>query len=289
MKKHILYLTAGFFIISCGSDNDKYTVSDDGNGTHSPRISKVTEIQYLNEGDGNITDKEYIIEYSYNNQNMISEKKDNFQIISYVYSNMKQIILVETKVPIARGYEKTKFIYGDVLYAKTKKPIVIVSENSHGVIDYNGQPVASLGSQINYDYEYNDNGEATQLKSSQYTYLVDSSGNLKQYMYNKSGKIIQENFKDKIKKKYTYNTFGKLSVKTIYHYNRIMSDIITRIEYSYDNKHLIVLSKEYDVSKTTGEKELVRIKKYSYENKPYYSNPSPNHLDQGQYSSSGIY
>ena len=284
MKKLFIYTIIVLAMIGCGSNDTKYSVTDDGNGTHSPRIMRVALTEYSYDDN---TTKEMTILYKYNKENLLIEKKelDDNSTTSYAYNSKKQVILVNHLTARAHGYEKKKFIYGDVLYEKTNQPIVISNESSHGLYNDNGRFLQGGISHINYEYEYNDSGKVTKLNSSTYAYEVGEPV-IRKYIYNKNKKIIQEYHDDRITKQYTYTTSGKLSTEYTYNYQRIGSDSI--IEYSYNDENLIISARTYDIE-NSGEKTLRETKKYIYENKPYYSNQSPSYLDQGQYSSSGIY
>jgi len=280
MKKLLIFTVTALVMFGCGSSNgEKYSVTDDGNGTKSPRISKVLITQFTDNNETNVK----TILYRYDKNNLLVEKKrqdnDVEDTKTYIYNNLKQIKKLSwTDVMWAGG--SSKFIYDDVLYAKTKLPIVLSNEYEYG-FNLGGRTV-----NISYEYEYNDKDEAIRLASSK-TILKSSSLSLtdqelintvmssSHYIYNKNGKIIQEILEDagtKSTYRYLYNSFGKLSMVEG-----------KGIKYFYNNKGLLISSEKYN------DNVLIEKREYSYENKPYYSNPSPSYMDQGQYSSSGIY
>ena len=73
MKKLFIYIIIVLTMIGCGSNDTKYSVTDDGNGTHSPRIMRVALTEYSYDDN---TTKEMTILYKYNKENLLIEKKE---------------------------------------------------------------------------------------------------------------------------------------------------------------------------------------------------------------------
>ncbi|RUM68437.1 MAG: hypothetical protein DSZ08_08240 [Sulfurovum sp.] len=282
MKKIVITSIAMLIIIGCGnSKNKEFRVTDDGNGTKSPRIAKVLVTNYESVDE---IDKTSIV-YHYNQENLLIEKEnleEPVKTTTYSYNNMKQISKIRWRDDLFIG-AKSIFLYGKTLYQKTKLPIV--SSNIY-TFTFHGR---SKTVRIEYEYEYNSEDEATKLISSQNILTgtdmpsrnqeeIGTAILSKKYIYDTNGSIIEtiENENESIK--YTYNALGKLSSK---------ENNYRRVEYTYDTQGLLVLAKEYEIQESE-DKKLLKTKKYIYENKPYYSNPSPDDLDQGQYIFSGI-
>jgi len=285
MKKIMIFTVAVLAMLGCGSSHsEKYSVTDDGNGTKSPRISKIVVATYI---EGNLTDEWNII-YHYNKQDLLVQKqyKEYDANESYTYNGMRQIVSLIGNEGITHGRNETEFVYSKSVWSKTNRSVLTQTKHKYGIYDDNGQYFGKPTTySINYNYKYNDKGEVVLLESSEQPYEIGDK-KIVQYIYDKIGKVIQENVDGVKIKKYIYNKYGKLKSEYTYNYSRVGRD--GRIDYFYNNKQLLTSSKEYSVE-DDGERFLGEMKTYSYENKPYYSNPSPSYLDQGQYSSSGIY
>jgi len=282
MKMYIYGIMSLFILIGCGSSSEKYKIEDDGNGTRSPRISKVVITNYNNEDN---TSDETTVSYDYDKNNLLVSKKEHpknsdefIPGTRYTYNAKKQIKEIYWWEAMFIG-GSSEFIYGETMYHKSKLPSLeynIHESGGHG----SGRTV-----KISYVYDYNDKAEVVRLKSS--TNILSGStmpgdggyiGSILakvQYIYDNNGRIIEEQrinygtppYQYETKTKYTYDEYGKLTNDSSW-------------KYIYNSEHLLIRAESNDGDS---------IKKYFYENKAYYSNPSPSYLDQGQYSSSGIY
>ena len=286
MKKYLYsFLTLlALILIGCGSDNDKsFSVYDDGNGTKSPRISKVIREDY---SDGNITYKyEDRYKYDENNSLLINvevENNDDYPAgYTYSYSTNKQ--LIEKSYGSFYNYSTTEYKYSNSLYMhNTNLPVLISKERSGSTLF-----IPEDGSIEYYHYELNKEGKATRLKNitiqnrDRYTLTYSKEKEYKSYIYDSNGKVIQVLYANGDKEIFRYD--DRQHIKSIEHYSK-----------DSDNGYLYIMSKEnfiykgdllkvkevYYRSKENEKFELSSKKTYTYENKPYYEAPSLVHINE---------
>jgi len=272
MKKYIYsFLTLlALILIGCGSDNDKsFSVYDDGNGTKSPRISKVIREDY---SDGNMTYKyEDRYKYDENNSLLINveiESSDGDSTgYTYSYSTNKQLIEKS-----GGHYSTEEYKYSNSLYMyNTNLPVLISKERwaymrfipTHGTIEY-------------YHYELNKEGKAIRLKNITIQVVnYDEEKEYKSYIYDSNGKVIQVLYANGSKEIYTYD--DRQHIKSIEHYLNDSENgniYIGEKENFIYKGDLLKVKEVYYRSKENEKFELSSKETYTYENKPYYEAPS---------------
>ena len=260
MKKLFIYTILVLAMIGCGSNGTKYSVTDDGNGTRSPRISKTLEESF---NDGNLTES-YESNYTYNNQNLLVEIARQFETTSYEYNKNKQILDVSIKhIGGAFVYTNQHYNYSQDLFMKNKLPVVVFRDE---VTTFRG--MANKGIR-EYTYQLDENGKAiwlvstivktTGLNSAEYT--VDDIMN---YHYDTDNRRIEIVHEDGKKEKISYTDFGALASS---------ESSLFKTVYKYNKNHLLHSTEQY-VKNDNNEWELIDKTTYFYEDKPYYSAPS---------------
>ena len=280
MKKYIYsFLTLlALMLIGCGSDNDKsFSVYDDGNGTKSPRISKIIIVDY---NDGNITNKRED-KYIYNNNNILVEvvgKGSDTYSYKYEYKYRENKQLMEKVFNSSKVHSVIVYNYSDSLYMNNVELPVLTSESKKTLQDgiLVPQPMITLY----YHYEVNTEGKAVRLKNTTIQmYSQEHEG--KSYMYDSNGKVIQVLSPDGSKKIYTYD--DRQHIKSIEHYlnDSENGNIYIGEKENFIYKGDLLKVKEVYYRNNEDEKfELSSKETYTYENKPYYEAPSLVHIDE---------
>ena len=260
MKKLFIYTILVLAMIGCGSNGTKYSVTDDGNGTRSPRISKTLEESF---NDGNLTESDES-NYTYNNQNLLIEIAGQYNTTSYKYNKNKQIL----DVTINRGggafvYTSQHYNYSQDLFMKNKLPVVVSRDE---VTIFRG--IANHGIR-EYTYKLDENGKAIWLVST----IVKTTGinsteysvqDIMNYHYDTDNRRIEIVHEDGGKEKISYTDFGALASS---------ESSVHKTVHKYDKNHLLHSTKKY-VKNDNNEWELIDKTTYFYEDKPYYSAPS---------------
>ena len=283
LKTLFLLSFISIFITSCGSDKkNSYKISDDHNGTKSPRIKNVIE----RTADNNKS-KETITKYTYNKDNLLILKershtqKREYDIIekaTYSYNKQKQLSkrrYSTSSVPSLASNSRT-FAYNDILHKETKLPIVLTeSTESRGVSctktyvylldkDNFARTISSIDSVCSYSYTLYSLGVQTTTVTYMYTY--DANGNMK------SRKSIEKH-KDFTNTSTTYFTYtSNNQVK------EIMDERRKKV-FLYDKNNLLQTVEYYTRDFKHKNYELRSREIYSYENKPYYHKQAPTSLD----------
>jgi len=282
MKNIFLSLILLWIMVGCG-DSNNMTLSDDGNGTRSPRISKVLQIKYLQYLDRNET-KRIEIEYVYNNNLLVQKnltKNSNYPIIKYSYNHLKQIIEYDNRIDLSFGNAIVYHYDKNLVDAKWKLPVIRFNENifySHGDI---------FKRKTTYDYMLDDNGEALNIISSHntQTMILFGGGHVDNppdkdttYFYDKNGRITQI-ISDGVVTNFYYNKINKLMKE---------ESEDEKTEYIYNKKGLAIASTKYEKN-SSNEWYIVESNKYFYEDKKYFLKSSLSEFEQGQYIESDIY
>ena len=279
LKTLFLLSFISIFITSCGSDKkNSYKISDDHNGTKSPRIKNVI----YRTADNNKSE-ETITKYTYNKDNLLilkersyTQKKEYDFTAKVTYSHNKQKQLSKRQysthhVPDING-NTTIFAYNDILHKETKLPIVLTeSTESRGASCTNTyvylldkDNFATTISSIDYVCSTSLPLDLTRTVTYMYTY--DANGNIK------SRKSI-EKYKNYTNTSTTYFTYtSNNQVK------EIMDERRKKV-FLYDKNNLLQTVEYYTRDSKHKNYELRSREIYSYENKPYYHKQVPTSLD----------
>ena len=280
LKTLFLLSFISIFITSCGSDKkNSYKISDDHNGTKSPRIKNVI----YRTADNNKSE-ETITKYTYNKDNLLilkersyTQKKENDFAGRVIYSHNKQKQLskrddyASNRLPDIFG-TRTIFAYNDILHKETKLPIILTeSTKSRGVSCTNTyvylldkDNFATTISSI--DYVCSTSLPFDLTKTVRYMYTHDANGNIK------SRKSIEKH-KDFINTSTIYFTYtSNNQVK------EIMDERRKKV-FLYDKNNLLQTVEYYTRDSKHINYELQSREIYSYENKPYYHKQVPTSLD----------
>lgn len=247
-------------IASCASNNNKkiYTVTDDHNGTKSPRVKEI-----VTKSADNNKSEETITQYTYNDQNLLISKKTSYMQkpkenedtqdiseITYTYTQDKQLKTRDYKGSdlFNRGGSQTEYIYGDIIYEDTKLPVV------------DTVTITSRGGTCTYKHTYilNSSNHATSIDKITENSQIGDPGYVPQPDYNDT-RVSGEPIYNKNTQKHTESNTGYLS-KVVWSYN---NGLLENKEY-------------YTVSETNTSKYILeKTSYYHYENKPYYFKQSP--------------
>jgi len=275
MKTKTLFLLSfiAIFITSCGSDKKhSYIISDDNNGTRSPRIQKVI----YRTADGNKS-LETIIQYTYDNNNLLiskkmfySQNKKDIKELTFTYNDKKQYVSANFKYPYTGSPisgSGHKFFYGDILYKNTTLPIITL------------ETTGSYGGSCDKEYFYNidSNNSAISIDKIETSCGGSYAGEIKYidtFDYYKNGMIKTVHHADRFNKNITYTAFDKIDEITWGNQKSL---------YVYNKDNLLTSIKLY--TKQSGTYTLEFTQTIKYENKKYYNKHVPNSIDFGLYES----
>jgi len=263
MKKLFIFTVTVLAMLGCGSSNgEKYSVTDDGNGTKSPRIVKTLEESF---SDGNLTNS-FEYNYTYNSQNLlVKEEGNDGTTISYTYNKEKQLIdRAWSFVGGGMAYSNTHYNYSHTIFMQEQNLPVLESRIEKSTTMFQAYETGKR----DYTYELDENGRAIKLTS--YELQITGPGhNLEaysstNYQYDSENRligIIDEN--------------GDETVLNYTKFDALASKISSRSKtiYVYNKNHLLQ-AKEYYHKAENAEWELTGKTTYFYENKPYYKAPS---------------
>jgi len=278
MKTKTLFLLSfiAIFITSCGSDKkNSYTISDDNNGTRSPRIQKVI----YRTADGNKS-LETITQYTYDNNNLLiskkmsySQNKKDIKELTFTYNDKKQYVAAEFRYPdvgIYRVGSSHKFFYGDILYKNTTLPTITLETTS--------SPDAKCDKEYFYNIDSNNSAiSIDKIETSCTGSYSEGNKYIDTFDYYKNGMIKTVNHSDRFSKNITYTAFNKIDEITWDNQKSL---------YVYNKDNLLTSIKLY--TKQSGTYTLKSTQTIKYENKKYYNKHVPNSIDFSLFESNDL-
>jgi len=280
MKKLFIFTVTALVMLGCGSSNgEKYSVTDDGNGTKSPRVKEV--VRQFVDANNSVQDK-LVFHYSYT-KSLLKSIQVESNTYTYEYNNNNQV----KSIVFGRGEgprsvsTSTTFTYDpNTVWKSTKLPVITKEE----VAIRGGNAVSGTYLTYVYNYAINVDSEATQLVSI-YGEILMNGGLIhniidRQYTYNAQGLMVlrKEDLTNTYPPQsnqspdntitltqYVYTKFNKISKKLV--------NNIPKILYFYNSDNVLEKVEHYRIN-DDGTSVLESIDTYKYENKQYYSDPN---------------